>query len=86
MSISNKKKLAFISFRDEKDAVISGTFELLSIKNNYIQFASSTSKFTIPVARILKVKEKNLIVDLEKKEIYAESYDKKYKKLNREEE
>lgn len=50
--------LAFISYLDDNNAVVSGYFKIIHFDSNMVKFKSHNNIVTIPTARILKVKEK----------------------------
>jgi len=51
---------AHISFLDEKNETITGWFEIIEQNSSYIKFRTSTNTLTIPIHRILKIKEKGV--------------------------
>jgi hypothetical protein len=53
-----KMKKVFISFRDEKNIVVDGYFELIEQTNSYVKIKSNDNIITIPYHRVNKIKEK----------------------------
>ena len=47
----------FISYKDDKDQIIQGYFEVLKETDNYIKFKSGSNIIMLPWNRILKVKQ-----------------------------
>ena len=52
------KELAFISYLNDDNQVISGYYEIIEFDSHLVKFKSNNVIITIPTARILKVKEK----------------------------
>lgn len=57
--INNKKRIAFISYIDERDIRREGYFELIKFDASFITFRSYGNVITIPTIRLLKLKEKD---------------------------
>jgi sporulation protein YlmC with PRC-barrel domain len=51
-------KKVFISFRDEKNIVVDGYFELIEQTDSYVKIKSNDNIITIPYHKINKIKEK----------------------------
>ena len=57
--MDNKKiRIAFISYLDDGNNIISGYFELIKFDASFIVFKSHNNIITIPSIRLLKMKEK----------------------------
>lgn len=54
--LSNKEK-EFVSFIDDNDEKVEGFFRVKKISNNYIKIDTGKNIITIPMHRVLKIKE-----------------------------
>ena len=52
------RREAFISYLDEKDNTVEGFFEIITLDQFLIRFKTGSNIITMPVARILKIKER----------------------------
>jgi len=54
----------FVSYKDEKDEIISGYFDVTDLnRDGFIVFKSGDNETSIPLSRVLKLKKKLLEVD-----------------------
>ena len=54
----------FVSYKDEKDEIISGYFDVINPnRDGFIVFKSGENETSIPLNRVLKTKKKLLEVD-----------------------
>lgn len=51
-------KQVFISYKDDRDNLVSGFVFLIELKSNYVKIKTNQNILTIPFHRILKIKEK----------------------------
>ncbi len=49
---------SYICYLDDNDEKISGYFEIVEQKDNYVKIKSGTNFITLPRDRVIKVKEK----------------------------
>lgn len=49
----------FISWKNEREEIISGFAILISISDNLITFQTKQNRVTIPMNRVLKIKQRN---------------------------
>ena len=47
----------FVCYLDDNDEQVSGFVELIEINNTFVKFATNKNIVTIPMNRILKIKE-----------------------------
>lgn len=59
---TEKKRIAYISYLDEKNLTRDGYFELIKFDSSFITFKSHDNIITIPTIRLLKMKEKEDIL------------------------
>ena len=53
-------KEAHITYKDEYEEQREGWFEVVEINTGYITFLTEKNKITIPMSRIIKVKERGV--------------------------
>jgi len=54
------KKDAHITYIDENDQTTAGWFKITEINIGYISFNTPSNKITIPMSRLIKVKERGV--------------------------
>lgn len=49
----------WISYKEDNEQVVNGYVILISISDSLITFQTKTNKITLPISRVLKIKQKN---------------------------
>lgn len=49
----------WISYREDNEQVVQGFFILISISDSLITFKTKSNNITIPISRVLKIKQRN---------------------------
>lgn len=60
MEDNKNSEIVFLSYLDENDFKIEGMFEIVYLDSNLIKFRTKGNIITLPTARILKMKQKEI--------------------------